>query len=54
MAARGPLFNVLADPTADVGSCSSKAVTTLVLVSSHGGVGFLSSNIYPSKVLISP
>ena len=44
--------NEMAAPFADVEGYSSKAVTTLVQVSSHSGVGFFSFDISLSKVLI--
>ena len=43
----------MATPTADVESCSSKAVTALLLVSSHAGVDPLSSDLSLSKFFIS-
>ena len=52
MAARGPLFNVLVDPTAGVEGFSLKAMAALVLASSYGGVGLLSFDLSSSKVLI--
>ena len=52
MAAKIPLFNVLADPTDDARGHSLKVMAVLVLASSHGGVGLLSYDLSSSKVLI--
>ena len=52
-AARAPPSNVMAALTADIEGYSAKAMAVLVHVSSHGGVDPLSSDLSPSKVLIS-
>ena len=54
MAAIVPSSNEMASPFVDVEGCFYKAVKTLVQVSSHDGVGFLSSDIFFVKVSNQP